>query len=122
MNKIGIVRNVDQGMATIQITRDSSCGENCAMCGLCFEKNMLITVNTDTTLVNGDLVSLETNTKYVLISAFYVYILPILMLIIGYAVTTLYIGISLMLISFIILYYADKKINKKNLIKVSKMH
>lgn len=122
MNKIGIIENVEGTKITVQIERDSSCGENCAMCNACPGKNMMITLDTDIKFSTGDKVKLETNTKYVLLSAFIVYILPIILLIAGYAVHTLYLGLILMVISFIILFFIDKKINTKHLIKVSKVH
>lgn len=122
MNKNGIVENIDGNKVTVRIQRDSSCGENCAMCNACPGKNMMITVDTDIPLLKGDMVKLETNTKYVLLSAFAVYILPIVLLIVGYVCSTLYVGLALMVISFIILFFIDKKINTKHLIKVSKVH
>lgn len=122
MNKIGIIENVEGTKITVRIERDSSCGENCAMCNACPGKNMMITLDTDIKFSAGDKVKLETNTKYVLLSAFLVYILPIILLIVGYAVHTLYLGLALMVISFIILFFIDKKINTKHLIKVSKVH
>ena len=122
MNKIGIIENVEGTKITVRIERDSSCGENCAMCNACPGKNMMITLDTDIKFSAGDKVKLETNTKYVLLSAFIVYILPIILLIAGYAVHTLYLGLILMVISFIILSFIDKKINTKHLIKVSKVH
>lgn len=122
MNKNGVVEKVEGTKVTVRIERDSSCGENCAMCNACPSKNMLITVDTDTPLSAGDRVKLETNTKYVLLSAFAVYIFPIILLIAGYAVHTLYLGLVLMVLSFTILLHVDKKINTKHLIKLSKVH
>ena len=122
MNKNGIVENVDGNKVTVKIQRDSACGENCAMCNACPGKNMLITVETDIKLSKGDKVKLETNSKTVLLSAFCVYILPIVLLIAGYAVHTLYLGLILMTLSFTILLHVDKKISKKHLIKLSKVH
>lgn len=122
MNKIGTVESIDKKMITVKIQRDSSCGENCAMCNACPGKNMLITLQTDIPLQKGDKVKLETNTKYVLFSAFCVYILPIILLIVGYVIHTLYLGIFLMIFSFTILFQFDKKINIKHLINISKVH
>lgn len=122
MNKNGIVEKVEGTKVTVKIERDSACGGNCAMCNACPGKNMLVEVQTDIPLVCGDKVRLETNTKFVLLSAFCVYILPIVLLIVGYAIHTLYLGLILMILSFTILLQADKKINKNNLIKVSKVH
>ncbi len=122
MNKNGVVEKVEGNKVTVRIQRDSSCGENCAMCNACPGKDMLITVETDTKLVAGDRVRLETNTKTVLLSAFCVYILPIVLLIVGYALHTLYLGLALMIISFTILLHIDKKINKKHIINLSKVH
>ncbi len=122
MNKTGIVEKVDGHKIKVKIQRDSSCGDNCAMCNACPGKNMSVTINTDIRLSPGDIVKLETNTKYVLISAFVVYILPIILLIAGYATHSLYIGFALMIIFFTILFQIDKKISTNHLIKVSKVH
>lgn len=122
MNKDGVVEKVEGTKVTVKIQRDSSCGENCAMCNACPGKEMLVTVETDIPLQVGDSVRLETNTKTVLLSAFCVYILPIVLLIVGYALHTLYLGLILMVISFTILLQVDKKISKKHLIKLSKVH
>ena len=122
MNKNGVVEKVEGTKVTVKIQRDSSCGENCAMCNACPGKDMLVTIETDIPLQVGDSVRLETNTKTVLLSAFCVYILPIVLLIVGYALHTLYLGLILMVISFTILLQVDKKISKKHLIKLSKVH
>ena len=122
MNKNGVVEKVEGTKVTVRIQRDSACGENCAMCNACPGKDMLVTIETDTKLASGDKVRLETNTKTVLLSAFCTYILPIVLLIIGYAIHTLYLGIILMIFSFTILLQVDKKLRKKHLIKLSKVH
>lgn len=122
MNKQGVVEKIEGNKVTIRVTRDSSCGENCAMCNACPGKNMLITLNTHIPLSVNDKVMIETNSKYVLTSAFMVYILPIILLIMGYATFTLYIGLIFMVSSFVILSFIDKKINTNYLIKLSKMH
>ncbi|MEE1042580.1 MAG: SoxR reducing system RseC family protein [Clostridia bacterium] len=122
MNKQGIVESIKGNEVTVRITRDSSCGENCAMCNACPGKNMLVTLNTDIPLSVNDKVSLQTNSKLVLWWAFAVYILPIILLILGYAIFTLYIGVLFMIISFIILFFTDKKINKNHMINISKVH
>ncbi len=122
MNKIGIVENIEGTKITVKIQRDSACGENCAMCNACPGKDMLVTLESDLDLSEGDKVKLETNTKCVLLSAFCVYILPIVLLIVGYALYTLYLGIILMILSFTILLQADKKLNTKHLINISKVH
>lgn len=122
MNKNGVVEKVEGTKVTVRIQRDSACGENCAMCNACPGKDMLVTIETDTKLASGDKVRLETNTKTVLLSAFCTYILPIVLLIIGYAIHTLYLGLILMIFSFTILLQVDKKLRKKHLIKLSKVH
>ena len=122
MNKNGIVEKIDGTNIIVKIERDSACGGNCAMCNACPGKNMFVEVQTDIPLVCGDKVKLETNTKFVLFSAFCVYILPIVLLIVGYAIHTLYLGLILMILSFTILLQADRKINTKHHIKVSKVH
>ncbi len=121
MKKNGIVESVDGSRVAIKITRDSSCGENCAMCNVCPGKDMTINILTEQNFSKGDKVKIETKAKDVLLSAFLIYILPIILLIVGYAIATLYIGLALMIISFVILLFADKKINTNYYIKVSKV-
>ena len=122
MNKQGVVEKVEGNNVTVKITRDSSCGENCAMCNACPGKNMHVTLKTDIPLSLNDRVLRETNSSRVLFWAFMVYILPIILLIVGYAIFTLYIGLAFMVISFVILFFFDKKLNKNQLIKLSKVH
>ncbi len=116
------MEKIDGNNVTIKITRDSSCGENCAMCNACPSKNMSITMITDIPLSVNDKVLMETNSKHILLWAFMVYILPIILLIAGYAIFTLYVGLILMVTSFVFLFIFDKKINKNKLLKLSKMH
>ena len=122
MNKTGTVEFINGEYVSIKIKRDSSCGENCAMCNACPGKNMTVNLQTDKNLKVGDTVKLETNTKYILLSSFLVYIVPIILLIAGYAIANLYIGLICMVSSFVILHFIDKKISEKQLIKVSKVH
>lgn len=117
-----MVESIDRNTVTIKIQRDSSCGDNCTMCNACPSKNMSITLKTDLQLQVGDKVKLETNTKYILLSAFCIYILPIILFIVGYMIHTLYLGLLLMIISFTILLHIDKKINTKYIISISKVH
>ena len=122
MIKSGIVDSIENSKITIKIERDSSCGDNCAMCNACPGKEMFITTYTKENFNVGDYVRLETNTSLILLSAFLVYILPIILLIVGYVIISLYFGLALMVISFIILFIYDKKINIKHMVKVSKVH
>ena len=42
MEQIGIVTKTYSGTAKVKITRSSACGDNCASCGACQNKNQII--------------------------------------------------------------------------------
>ncbi len=58
MEKLGTVVEICNNMAKINITRDSACGENCAACGLCQNREMTITLPSIDGIAPGDSVRL----------------------------------------------------------------
>ncbi len=71
MEKIGVVCEIDGEYATVKVQRDSSCGENCAACGLCGNKEMLLKIKNSEQLVVGDEVKLKSSdAKFLKRSAF----------------------------------------------------
>lgn len=58
MEKLGKVRKIENGIAEIEIERDSACGENCAACGLCGGKQLVVSLPVDSTISAGDTVKL----------------------------------------------------------------
>lgn len=58
MEKLGKVAKIQGGIAEIKITRDSACGENCAACGLCQNRELTVTLATPEGISPGDTVRL----------------------------------------------------------------
>ena len=58
MEKLGKVRKIQNGIAEIEIERDSACGENCAACGLCGSKQLVVSLPVDSIISAGDTVKL----------------------------------------------------------------
>ena len=66
MEKLGRVENIYNNMAEIKIYRDSACGDNCAVCGLCPNREMSVTLPTIPGLETGDEVRLVSDsTRFV---------------------------------------------------------
>ena len=66
MEKLGRVENIYNNMAEIKIFRDSACGDNCAACGLCPNREMSVTLPTVSELEIGDEVRLVSdNSRFV---------------------------------------------------------
>lgn len=66
MEKTGKVKNIKNGIAEIEIERDSACGENCAACGLCGKKQLCVTLPVDNSIAIGDTVRLIADDKKIL--------------------------------------------------------
>ncbi len=58
MEKLGKVKKIENSIAEIEIERDSACGENCAACGLCGNKQLTVSLPVDSTISAGDTVKL----------------------------------------------------------------
>lgn len=63
MEKTGVVVEIKNGYALVNIERDSACGDNCAACGLCSNREMTVKIKNDKNFVVGDLVRLKTDDK-----------------------------------------------------------
>ena len=83
MEKTGVVRKVDNEYAYIVIERDSSCGENCAACGLCANREMMVKIKNTKGFEKGDMVRLKTDDKKFLSGSAIGYLLLTALLIIG---------------------------------------
>lgn len=83
MEKTGVVRKVDNEYAYIVIERDSSCGENCAACGLCANREMTVKIKNTKGFEKGDKVRLKTDDKKFLKGSAIGYLLLTALLIVG---------------------------------------
>ena len=66
MEKIGKVSKISGNIAEIIITRDSACGENCAACGLCQNRELTVTLAVSDDIQKGDTVRLLAEDKGIL--------------------------------------------------------
>lgn len=107
--------------AEVEITRSSSCGDNCASCGLCPGQTSRVFAINDANAAVGDEVMIEMSDKKVLGAAFLVYIVPIITLIIGYFIShaifnsealAILTGFLFMVITLIVIMRIDRK-NKR---------
>ena len=74
MTKNGLVLEKDKNVAKIKIERDSACGENCAACGLCPNRSLVVLVPVPDHIHIGDTVRLVSEGKGILGSSAACYI------------------------------------------------
>lgn len=124
MLQTGIVKEIKSTKntaphASIEIIRSSACGENCSSCGLCPGKAAIVEAINEKGAAVGDTVIIQMSDKKVLGAAFLVYIVPLIMLIIGYFIgyavfntesASIITGLCLMAVTFAIITLVDKKI------------
>lgn len=121
MLQTGVVQQLHHNTAEVKIIRSSSCGENCASCGLCPGQTVLVEAINKADAAVGDTVIINMSDKKVLGAAFMVYIVPLIMLIIGYfsgnavfknencAILT---GLLMTAVTFAAIIFADRKIKR----------
>lgn len=77
------------GKAEVQVVRQSACGGNCAGCKGCAEKNIMTAVANN--LINatvGQRVLIESQTKKIISIAVLVYVVPLVLFLISYAIAS----------------------------------
>lgn len=121
MNISGIVKENKGTVAVVKIVRSTSCGENCASCGMCSGHDTEIEAINLCNAYVGDTVTVHMADKKVLGAAFLVYIIPLICLILGYAAgfniskketAGIVCGFLLMFLAFVVIHIIDKKIKK----------
>lgn len=83
MEKTGVVVEIKNGYAFVNIERDSACGDNCAACGLCSNRQMTVKIKNVKSFAIGDEVRLKTDDKKFLKGSAIGYLLMTALLIIG---------------------------------------
>jgi sigma-E factor negative regulatory protein RseC len=78
MEQIGLVKTCKGKRALVKIVRESACGDNCASCNLCGEKERKQWVVNDMGAKEGDTVKIELSASSALLMSFTAYVLPIL--------------------------------------------
>lgn len=83
---VRVVENLKGGLCTVELRRESACGGNCHSCGGCASPNETIVAKAVNSIgANpGDMVVVETDRNVIFGIAALVYILPVVLLILGY--------------------------------------
>lgn len=85
-----VINSHKNGMAEVSVLRGTACGGNCGNCEACAYQNELKTLAVNTVNAQrGQHVIIESKNKDVFKAEFFVYILPLLFLIIGYLTASL---------------------------------
>mgnify|MGYP000003479208 FL=1 len=113
MKQTGVVSEVKDGIAAVRFVRSSACGENCAMCGGCDKRTSVVNAKNGIGAATGDRVVIETDTGMVLAGAFFAYIVPIILMFLGYDTLGCVGAVFGFLLPFIIFKFANKKLEKK---------
>lgn len=129
VEQIGIVRNISNGKAEVEINRISGCGGGCKTCGGCNTPSHTLLLKNDVNANVGDVVKVKGETKNLLKYTAIVYLFPLSMLLVGlftsniilknngvekYELISSIIGLLTMAISFLIVRGIDKKIGNSD--------
>ena len=83
----GYVKKTNEnGTAVVVFKRESACGGNCASCSGCAASEIEAVALNQVGAVQGDYVTVESETKDVLLSAFILYMVPVFIFIVAYLV------------------------------------
>ena len=81
---------LDHNMAEVAVTRMTACGSSCSSCESCIYQGEIKTVaRNDIDARPGDAVLIESKNSYVYKAAFLVYVIPIVLMILMYALGSL---------------------------------
>lgn len=120
MQSTGVVNKINGSEAVVLIKRESACGDNCANCGGCTGGTLNEVLADNEVGANiGDIVIVEMKTGRVLNAAVFAYVVPLLLLFVGYFLffymfKTEFLavlgGFLFMISSYVILHFFDKKL------------
>jgi len=123
MEQIGVVIKVDGENAVVNIKRTSACGGSCNDCAGCETTEQQFEVINHVGAKVGQIVKIEMKDSYILFSAFLLYIIPLVMFFIGYAVGYSIFpnelaggmfGLLLLALSYVIIKMIDRKYIRNN--------
>lgn len=84
VSQIGIVRKTDGKQAEIEIARGTSCGEKCSSCKIgCSGTGIIVKLDNTIDAEVGDRVRIETKASNIIFSAIFVYLVPVIMMVMG---------------------------------------
>lgn len=123
MQQIGLVTKVYENTAIVQIKRATACGGKCQSCSGCETTPQKVEVFNAIGAKEGQTVQMEMQDSYVLFAAFMVYIIPLVVLFIGYWLGNVIFandliagitGVTLLIFSFLVLRKIDGRLKSSN--------
>ncbi|MTI67191.1 MAG: SoxR reducing system RseC family protein [Firmicutes bacterium] len=133
MKQKGFITKTEKKTANVIIRRETACGDKCSSCnGGCNVNATKVMIENKLNAKAGDYVEIRMETKMVMKSAFILYIIPLIMLIIGtgagvyvfknigynnYEIFGVLFGMFFLAISHIIIKIIDKRIKNNNGLK-----
>lgn len=131
MREEGIVIKASGDLCEVSVRRKTACGENCASCkATCGAREQICVAKNILGAVVGDRVVIEMDSQKVLKSAFLVYILPVLVFLVIFAIISENGGSQLVsalcsvvaaIVVFVWLRFYDKKHKKDFIPKVTEI-
>ena len=112
MEKLSVIGKVEEArgeFVTVRVLRKTACGEVCGHCGAC-SRHATATVKNNCGALPGDDVVVTMGSKPALISAFLMYILPLIMLFIGYALHGWALGALFFIVPFAVFKLFEKRL------------
>ncbi len=90
METYGLVKKITGDKALVKVVRESACGGNCAACNACGNREIELTVNNPIEAQIGDVVKITSSSRQVLQSVFLLYLLPVLLFVIVYLISSVF--------------------------------
>ena len=88
-----VLNNLPDGRATVAVVRGTACGANCGSCESCiYQSEAHIVAANPLKATAGSKVTIESASSLVYRAAFLVYVVPVVLLIAGYAFADLAVG------------------------------
>lgn len=114
-----VLETFNNGIATVAVTRGTACGSNCDNCEACVYQNQLhVKAINSVNAKRGQKVEIETKSTEIYKAEIVVYIIPLLLLIIGYVIGSLLglsegisalIGFVLLIFSVVVIVFTQRK-------------
>ncbi|MCF6465804.1 SoxR reducing system RseC family protein [Clostridium sp. Cult2] len=130
MEQLGYVRKIIDDIAEVEVRRISGCGGGCSSCGGgCSAPSIVIRLENRIGAKTGDFVEIKAKSRNIIKYALIAYMIPFAMLILGivlgvnlfqsmdidyYETLGFAMGVVFLAVSFIIVKFIDRSINKKN--------
>ncbi len=131
ISQIGIVRRVEKEQAEIEIARASSCGEKCSSCNIgCSGTGMTVKLDNTINAGVGDRVKIESKASSIVYTALFVYLIPVIMMVVGMVYGSrlvrtsfpgispdaagLLFGVTALIIFYFLLKTVDNRLSAKN--------